>query len=109
MFKTLIPLTILMLASQPLIALASGGDEERHAVASDSRYLSGAAMTYDLFETAIEHADLDHCPAQFDPEAVFCRLTIAGDAAHVFVFSLEGDQPLLAVRSYPLDRSALRF
>lgn len=102
-------LAALVLASLPIAGLASGGDEERNAVAGDTRYLPGAEMTYEVFETAIEHADLDHCPAEFDPETVFCRLTLANDGAHVFIFSHEGDQPLLAVRSYPLDRSALRF
>ena len=52
--------------------------------------------------------DLGH-GAEFDPDAVFCRMTLAADMAHVFVFHYDGDQPLLAVKSYALDDGFLPF
>jgi hypothetical protein len=36
-------------------------------------------------------------------------MTLAADMAHVFVFHYDGDQPLLAVKSYPLDDGCLPF
>ncbi|AVO36474.1 hypothetical protein [Pukyongiella litopenaei] len=66
-------------------------------------YLENAPMTYELFETAIEHVDLDTCPGEFDGDASFCRMTLASDMAHIFVFSHDGDQPLLAVKTVPVN------
>ncbi|TMV08631.1 hypothetical protein FGK63_05785 [Ruegeria sediminis] len=87
-------------------ALASGPGESHKG---GTAYLGNGAFTYEIFETAVEHADLEGCPAEFDPEAVFCRLTVAADMAHVFVFSYNGDQPLLAVKGYELGDGFLPF
>jgi len=65
--------------------------------------LSDGRMTYELFETSIEHVDLPGCPADVDEERHFCRLTLAAERAHVFVFALDGDQPLVAIHSYDLE------
>ncbi|WGW05066.1 hypothetical protein [Tropicibacter oceani] len=99
-----LPLLPLLLA--PLGAAASGPGESH---AAGPAYLEGGVFTYDLFETAVSHVDLATCPAEFDPEAVFCRMSLVNDMAHVFVFSFEGDQPLLAVKSYDLDDDFLPF
>ncbi|TYO85236.1 hypothetical protein [Oceanicella actignis] len=95
-----------LLALAPAAALASGPGEKHP---EGPAYLEGGVLTYEVFESAVEHADLDSCPAEFDPEAVFCRLTLAADGANVFVFSLEGDQPLLAVKRYELNDGFLPF
>ena len=87
-------------------ALASGPGETK-AGAED--FLPGSVMTYAVFETAIDHADLEACPRQFDPEQVFCRMTLAAEQAHVFVFAHDGEQPLLAVKHYDLDDEFLPF
>lgn len=92
----------------PSLALASGPGE-RPMGGNGVEYLTAGTMTYELFETAIAHVDVEACPAEFDPEAVFCCMTLANDAAHVFVFAIAGDQPLLAVKSYPLDDGFLPF
>lgn len=93
------------------VALAAGGalatGAKNHGGAN-ADYLEGG-LTYELFERSIDHADLETCPAQFDPEQVFCRLTLAAEEAHVFVFSYDGDQTLLAVRHYALDDKLLTF
>lgn len=87
-------------------AIASGPGETHKG---GTAFLGNGVFTYEVFEASVAHADLEGCPAQFDPEAVFCRLTLAGDMAHVFVFSYNGDQPLLAVKHYELDDGFLPF
>ena len=72
-------------------------------------YLPGGSLGYATFETAVAHVDLEGCPAEFDPDAVFCRMTLANEMAHVFVFSFDGDQPLLAVKDYELTDGFLPF
>lgn len=88
-------------------AAFASGPGETHA--DGTSYLANGAFTYDVFEAAVEHADLEGCPAEFDPEAVFCRITLANDMAHIFVFAYGGDQPLLAVKSYELGDGFLPF
>jgi hypothetical protein len=68
-----------------------------------------APLTYEMFETAIAHVDLESCPAEFNSEIVFCRMTLNEDQAHVFVFPYDGDQKLLAIKSYGLESDFLRF
>lgn len=87
-------------------AIASGPGETHHGGAS---FLPNGALTYEIFEATIEHVDLAGCPAQFDPEVVFCRMTLASDLAHVFAFRYDGDQALLAIKSYELEDGFLPF
>lgn len=105
-----LPLTSLCLAAtlQATTLWASGPGEA--AIGGEAvSYLAAGAFTYALFEQAVPHVDLAECPAEFDPEVVFCRMTLANDAANVFVFALGGEQPLLAVKSYALDDEFLPF
>lgn len=99
-------LPVLMAMTLPAAALASGAGEKAHG---GTAYLAQAQFTYALFEETVDHVDLADCPAEFDPDAVFCRMTLASEQAHVFAFSLDGDQPLLAVKSYALDEGFLPF
>lgn len=71
--------------------------------------IDNGRMTYEVFEHSIEHADLAGCPEGVDTDIHFCRLTLADDRAHVFVFALEGDQPLVALHAYGLDEGLPRF
>ena len=71
--------------------------------------LDGGPFTYEVFEVSVEHADLATCPDGLNNDQVFCRLTIAADQAHIFVFSYDGDQPLTQVRSYELEDGVLSF
>lgn len=80
-----------------LLALISVG-----AVAVKADEALDGHMTYELFEHTVEHADLAGCPSEFDTETQFCRMTLAAERAHVFVFDLDDDQPLQAVKSYDL-------
>ena len=79
------------------------------AVRADTTELADGRITYEIFEHAVEHVDLATCPAEFDTETQFCRMTLADDRAHVFVFSLDGDQVLAAVKSYDLSDGLPQF
>ena len=60
-------------------------------------------LTYESFEVSVPHVDLADCPENLAAEAVFCRATLASDAIHVFVFSEEGDLPLVNFASFEVD------
>lgn len=64
-------------------------------------------LAYPVFEFAVAHLDLERCPAGLAREKAFCRATTGNDAVHVFVFAAEGDQCLLAVRSFGAGEYAL--
>ena len=57
-------------------------------------------FTYQMFEAAVPHVDMAACPVDLAREGVFCRVALLNDEFHVFVFSEEGDQPLVAFESY---------
>jgi hypothetical protein len=88
-------------------ALASGPGESHAGKGTD--YIPNGVFGYEVFEASVAHADLVSCPASFDENVVFCRMTLANEQAHVFVFSFDGDQPLLAVKHYDLDDELLPF
>lgn len=104
--KRMIPTLALLMAAGPLLASAKG---EGHEGGGDTAYLANAAMTYEIFEAAVPHVDLERCPLEFDGEANFCRMTLAEGRAHVFVFSHDDDQPLLAIKSFDLADGFLPF
>lgn len=79
------------------------------AVQADTTDVLAGKMTYEVFEHSIEHADLAACPAEFDDDTQFCRMTLADDRLHIFVFGLDGDQTLMAVKSYDLDDGLPQF
>lgn len=60
-------------------------------------------FTYLDFEASVPHIDLAVCPEPLDGPGRFCRLTTHADQLNVFVFSEEGDQPLIGFRSWPSD------
>jgi len=61
------------------------------------------ALTYEIFEQTVDHVDLAVCPVPLAGPGRFCRLTTHADALNVFVFSEDGDQPLIAVEAWPAD------
>jgi hypothetical protein len=70
------------------------------AFASQTQAQTPCAMTYETFEFAVPHLDLESCPKDLARKGAFCRASAANDAVHVFVFSEEGDRCLLSARSY---------
>jgi hypothetical protein len=61
---------------------------------------SQCTLTYEFFEFAIPHLDLDECPKDVARDGAFCRITTANDNVHVFVFDEKDKQCLVAVKSY---------
>jgi hypothetical protein len=68
-----------------------------------------APLTYKVFEESVPHIDLDTCPKSLANDKRFCRLTMSNDALHVFVFSTEGEQPLVAFKSYTQSQFDIRL
>jgi hypothetical protein len=57
-------------------------------------------MSYETFEHAVPHVDLEECPGTAATEEAFCRLSVGGEQVHLFYFAFDGDQCLLKVRSF---------
>ena len=57
-------------------------------------------LTYETFETAVQHVNLLDCPGNLAGEGRFCRMTIHNDAFHVFAFSEEGEQPMVGLQTW---------
>ena len=70
------------------------------AVLSTAQAAEDKTLTYADFEASVTHLDLENCPKELDQTGVFCRLAIGSDALHVYVFSEDGDSPLVDLRSY---------
>ncbi len=60
-----------------------------------------SSLTYRQFEAAVPHLDLETCPSSLPQENTFCRATLQHDEIHVFVFSEDGDSPLIGFSSFP--------
>ncbi|WP_415183300.1 hypothetical protein [Phaeovulum sp.] len=88
-----LPLRPLALAL-PLLALASTATAEGD---------SPLPMTYAMFEAGVPHIDMALCPEPLDGPDRFCRLTVANDQINVFVFTTEGDSPMVAFQSWSAD------
>lgn len=106
LLRTLPALTLATLCTLP--AAASGPGENKSA-SGDVTYVGAARMTYKIYEASVPHVDLGSRPIQFDQDSVFCRMNLAAEMANIFVFRIEGDQPLLAIKSYALDDDFLPF
>ena len=63
-------------------------------------------MTYEAFEASVDHIDLPSCPSDIAAPNRFCRMTAHRDGLNVFAFSEEGDQPLVALKTYETERLA---
>ena len=59
-----------------------------------------AALTYEIFEASVPHIDLETCPEALPQENAFCRASILHEEIHVFVFSLDGDSPMIGFKSF---------
>jgi len=64
-------------------------------------------FTYEQFEASVPHFDLEDCPTGYQAQSVFCRVSFQGDAVHLFVFSDDGDQPLVAFQTFEEDEYGL--
>ena len=62
-----------------------------------------APLTYEAFEVAVPHIDLESCPETLAAEGVFCRATLNLDEIHVFAFEETGESPFVGLASFPAD------
>lgn len=87
----------------PTISVASGTNSEGTDI------LENGSMTYEVFEASVPHSDLENCPAEYNSDQNFCRLTMAHGQLNVFVFSHEGEQILQAIKHYELGTDGVSF
>lgn len=87
---------------RPALALALSAGLALPALAQDETEAGPPALpfTYLMFEASVPHVDLPACPVDLAREGVFCRVALLNDEFHIFVFSEEGDQPLVGFESY---------
>ncbi|MDC0737298.1 hypothetical protein N6L24_03335 [Cognatishimia sp. SS12] len=83
--------TTLLIAA--LIGLANPALAEDQAV----------PLTYEIFENAVPHLDLENCPAQLAGADTFCRATLHHEELHVFAFSYEGENPMTGFQTFPAE------
>ncbi|MCE5972122.1 hypothetical protein LZA78_01275 [Sinirhodobacter sp. WL0062] len=57
-------------------------------------------FTYEMFEASVPHVDIAVCPVDLAAEGRFCRVALFNDAFNIFIFSEEGEQPLVGFHSY---------
>jgi hypothetical protein len=60
------------------------------------------ALNYAQFEATIAHVDLEKCGTAAKADT-FCRLVVANEEFHVFMFSYIGDSPLVGIETYSAD------
>lgn len=70
------------------------------ALAAPAAAQTQCPLTYNDFELAIPHLDLEQCPKDLAKPGVFCRVTAANDSVHVFVFADKDKRCLLSMKSY---------
>jgi hypothetical protein len=70
------------------------------ALASTAFAQSQCPLTYNDFELAIPHLDLEQCPKDLAKPGVFCHVTTANDSVPVFVFAGKDQRCLLSMKSY---------
>ena len=92
--------TLSCLSLQPALATPD-------APPTGTTYVVDSVMTYEIFEVSVPHADLAECPAEFDPDVVFCRVTLAFEQLNIFVFAYEDGSPLLAIKHLSFDEDAI--
>ncbi len=66
-------------------------------------------FTYQMFETAVMHVNLEECPGELAGEGRFCRMTMHNDAFHVFAFSEDGEQPMIGLQTWYEDEIDMDF
>ena len=63
-------------------------------------------LTYEIFEAAVPHLDLDECPVTLPQLDSFCRATVLHNEIHIFAFSTEGDSPMIGFNSHAAENLA---
>jgi hypothetical protein len=61
---------------------------------------SACPMSYETFESAVPHLDLDACPEGVTDKKAFCRAAIGGHQLFVYAFAEEGEKCMIAVKAF---------
>lgn len=102
----LMGLTAAVLAPRPVLA---EGVAPAAAATETAATPAPLVITYAAFEAAVPHADLADCPAALAAPDRFCRITLNVQTVSVWVFSMEGDQPLIALQPYDIEELDIGF
>lgn len=78
-------------------------------LASPAFAQDAGGLTYEMFETAVHHVNLEECPGDLAGEGRFCRMTMHNDAFHVFAFTEEGEQEMVGLQSWYEDEIDFAF
>ena len=71
--------------------------------------LAEGVFSYADFEAAVTHINIEECPEGMGGENLFCRVSMANDALHVWVFSREGEMPFVSLHSFYEDELEIEF
>lgn len=85
--RHVLPLAAALIAPLPLIA-------------QETEAPPAMPFTYEMFEASVPHVDIAVCPVDLAAEGRFCRVALFNDAFNIFIFSEEGEQPLVGFHSY---------
>jgi hypothetical protein len=94
------------MTARPLFAATLLGLATAAALAAPPAAASEPAalpFSYEMFEASVPHTDLATCPVDLAAPGVFCRVALFNDAFHIFLFSEEGEQPLVGFKTYDSD------
>ena len=86
-----------------VIALAIAGAGQAFADSHGS-----CPLTYETFEFAVPHSDLEKCPAGMGVEKAFCRVSVVAEVATVFAFD-EQTNCILTTKSFDEDAFKIEF
>lgn len=89
------------------IAFAVAAGLATSAAMAQDMTVENGVLTYEVFENTVDHADLADCPADLAGEDRFCRANLHRETLNIFVFSHEGDQPLIGVTRIPVEEITL--
>jgi len=84
----------------PVLALCAALPMASAAMAEEP---AAIPMTYEMFEQGVSHLDMAVCPVPLAGPERFCRVSAQSEMLNVFVFSENGDQPLIGYQSWPAD------
>ncbi len=79
------------------------------AAAPDLAGQTPLVLTYAAFEASVPHADLADCPEALAAPDRFCRVTLNTETVSIWVFGMEGDQPLIALQPYDIEELDIGF
>jgi hypothetical protein len=94
------------LPSLAALVLVLGTNLSAAPLAAEQAKVTSLPMSYEIFEAAVSHIDLEACPATLPQIDSFCRATVLHEELHVFAFSTEGNNLMIGFTSYAAENLA---